>query len=354
MKIRLPRALTVDTARDAYAELTAKSAARDEVVELDLSEVEAIDTAGVATLRVARNRLERKGARVELTGASEHVAAVLEETPEPERPEPPRVPGVLEQIGMSAHGWWRALLDLSSMTVETMRGIGGALVGRRSFARGESFDQMVRIGIDALPIIGMLSFLLGTVLAFQTWVQIKEFGAEHWVSHLVGIGMSREFGPFIVAIILAGRSGSAIAAELSTMEMRGENDALRVLGVSPVRHLVVPRIVGMTMVIPGLCLIATAIGMAGGILVTGMLGQPWLSATESMLDAMSLDDLWLGVVKSVLFGWVIALAGSYTGFHSGRDARSVGSAATRAVVASIFFIIVLDSIVTTAWTVAPR
>lgn len=354
MKVRLGRDLTAPHAREAYAELIAAARRRPDAIEIDLCDVERIDTAGVATLRVAQRRLEQAGARVELSHASPRVADLLAETPEPRPSAPDRPPGVVEQIGLAAQGWWRSLLDLSSLSVETMRGIGGAAVGRRTFARGESLDQMVRIGIDALPIIGMLSFLLGTVLAFQTWVQLKEFGADAWVSHLVGIGMSREFGPFIVAIILAGRSGSAIAAELATMEMRGENDALRVLGVSPVRHLVVPRVLGMTFVIPGLSLLAMAIGMAGGILVTGMLGRPWIAATESMLAAMSLDDIWLGEVKSVLFGWVIAIAGSYTGFHSGHDARSVGTAATRAVVASIFFIIVIDSIVTTAWTVAPR
>jgi phospholipid/cholesterol/gamma-HCH transport system permease protein len=352
--VRLGQSLTAEQARDAYAELLAAARQRPQAVEIDLRDVEEIDTAGVAAIRVGRRRLERAGARVEVTHASARVATVLDETPEAPRPERPPARGMMEQIGRAAEGCWKALLDLSSMSVEAMRGTAAAVVGRRTFSRGESLDQMVLIGVDALPIIGMLSFLLGTVLAFQTWVQLRDFGAGEWVSHLVGIGMSREFGPFIVAIILAGRSGSAIAAELSTMEMREENDALRVLGVSPVRHLVVPRLIGMTLVIPGLTLVATAIGMAGGILVTGMLGQPYLGATESMLDAMSLDDIWLGLVKSVLFGWVIALAGSYTGFHSGQDARSVGAAATRAVVASIFFIVVIDSIVTTAWTVAPR
>ena len=354
MKVRLPRELTAHRARDAFAELEAAARSQPDVVQIDFSDVVQIDTAGVATIRVAQRRLEGAGARVELLHVGEHVATELAETPEA-RPAPlPRRRGMNEQIGRAAHGWWTSLLDLSSMSVETMQGIGGAVVGRRTFARGESLDQMVRIGVDALPIVGMLSFLLGTVLAFQAWVQLQEFGADVWVSHLVGIGMSREFGPFIVAIILAGRSGSAIAAELATMEMRGENDALRVLGVSPVRHLVVPRVLGMTFVMPGLSLLAMAIGMAGGILVTTMLGQPWAATTDSMLAAMSLDDIWLGEVKSVLFGWVIAISGAFTGFHSGHDARSVGAAATRAVVASIFFIIVIDSIVTTAWTVAPR
>jgi phospholipid/cholesterol/gamma-HCH transport system permease protein len=354
MRVRLGLRLTAEEARDAYAQLVAAARRRPHDVEIDLADVREIDTAGVAAIRVGRRRLERAGARVEVVDASAHVASVLDEAPEVTPQQLAAPPGVTEQIGRAAHGWWKSLLDLSAMSVEAIRGTAAAVFGRRTFAPGESLDQMVRIGIDALPIIGMLSFLLGTVLAFQTWVQLRDFGADEWVSHLVGIGMSREFGPFIVAIILAGRSGSAIAAELSTMEMREENDALRVLGVSPVRHLVVPRLIGMTLAIPGLTLLATAIGMAGGILVTGTLGQPYLAATESMLDSMSLDDIWLGLVKSVLFGWVIGLAGSYTGLHSGHDARSVGSAATRAVVASIFFIIVIDSIVTTAWTVAPR
>lgn len=351
VKVSLSGGLTAARARAVFEELESAARRRPEAITIDFSGVDDIDTAGVATLIVVRRDLERRGIRVELAGLSPTHRRIFAAVPPPPRPRaPPPSRGLLERVGARGRSALAATTALAEMTVDAAWGTLAALVGRRTFQRGATVDQMLRIGVDAIPIIAMLSFLLGTVLAFQTWVQLETFGADLWTTHLVGIGMSREFGPFIVAIILTGRSGSAIAAELSTMEMREENDALRVLGISPVGHLVVPRLLAITLVIPGLALISTAIGIAGGILVTAGLGVPWQMGVDSMLAAMSLDDVSLGLIKSVLFGWIIGLASCHTGLHSGADPQSVGTAATRAVVSSIFFIIVVDSIVTTAWT----
>lgn len=346
----------MEHARAAYEQLEAALASRPKAVCIDLSEVGDMDTAGVAAITVGRRLLQRAGAEVELSGVRPHHREMLDDVPPLAAPLPPpeRRGWLLEPLGAAVLAAFASVVEFAEMTVDAARFGLAALIGRRTFSRGATVDQMAFIGIDALPIIAMLSFLLGTVLAFQTWVQLTDFGADEYTSHMVGIGMTREFGPFIVAIILAGRSGSAIAAELATMEMREENDALRVLGISPVAHLVVPRMVAITLVTPGLTMVASAVGIFGGIFVTGALGVPWMAATESMVIAMSLDDVWLGLVKSVLFAWAVGLVSCHTGLHSGRDARSVGAAATRAVVTGIFFIIVIDSAVTTAWTMGPH
>lgn len=338
--------------RSLLHELATRARTRPEVIRLDLSALQDIDSTGVATLRAASRRLRRSGIAVELHGASPRVAQVLAETPEPNPPVRHPEPGVLERLGRFSLAKWRGLLALADMTIEAMQGAVGAVLGRRTFAWRDVVDQLERMGADALLIVATLSFLLGLVLDFQTWVQMHYYGTESVVLEFVGIGMARGFAPFIVAILLAGRTAPAIAAELSTMEMRQENDVLRVMGISPVRHLVVPRLFALTLVTPALTLIATASGILGGLVVTLWIDPHWMSALETMLKEMTLADLWLGAVKSVLFGWVIGLASAFTGLHSGYGALSIGIAATRAAVASIFFVMVVDSIVTTLWTMA--
>lgn len=338
--------------RSLLQELAAPVRARPAVLRVDLSALHDIDSTGVAALRAASRRLSRSGIAVELHGASPEVARVLADTPVPNPPELPREPGALERVGRSTIAAWRGLLTLADMTIEAMQGAVGAVMGRRSFSWRDVAEQLELMGADALPIAATMSFLLGLVLDFQTWVQMHRYGTESVVLEFVGIGMARGFAPFIVAILLASRTAPAIAAELSTMEMRQENDVLRVMGISPVRHLVVPRLFAITLVTPALSLIATISGILGGLLVTVWLDPHWMSALETMLREMRLADLWLGTVKSVLFGWVIGLASAFTGLHSGYGALSIGIAATRAAVASIFFVMIVDSIVTTLWTLA--
>lgn len=348
MELRLdairPRAL--------LRELEIRARARPDVIRLDLSELDDIDGAAVATLRAAARRLERSGIGIQLHGASPKVARALDDTPAPTPPTPRSEPSMLERVGEASLVAWHGSLALADMSIEATRGSFAAMLGRRTFSTRDLMDQLERMGSNALPIVAALSFLLGLVLAFQTWLQLHQLGTDSFVLELVGVGMARGFAPFIVAILLSGRTGPAIAAELSTMEMRQEIDVLRVMGISPVRHLVVPRLVAITLVIPGLTLVATAFGIAGGMAVMVSLSPDWLSAARSMLTELKLFDLWIGVVKAVLFGWVIGLASAFTGFHSGYGALSIATAATRAAVASIFFVMVVDGIVTAAWTMA--
>lgn len=338
--------------RSLLHELEREARARPDVIRLDLSALREIDSTGVAALRAAARRLRRSGIAVELQGASPEVARVLADTPEPKLPAHQPEPGVLERIGRSSIAAWHGLLALADISLESMEGAAAVVVGRRTFSWRDVAEQIELMGADALPIAATMSLLLGLVLDFQTWVQMHYYGTESVVLEFVGIGMARGFAPFIVAVLLASRTAPAIAAELSTMEMRQENDVLRVMGMSPVRHLVVPRLLAITFVSPALSLIATASGIFGGLLVTLWLDPHWRSAYETMLRDMTLGDLWLGAVKAVLFGWVIGIASAFTGLHSGFGALSIGMAATRAAVASIFFVMVVDSIVTTLWTIA--
>jgi phospholipid/cholesterol/gamma-HCH transport system permease protein len=355
---RVPDCRHVDVHLDAIQpralldELEIGARSRPDVIRLDLSQLADIDVVGVATLRAARRRLESLGIDVELAGASPKVAHMLHDTPAVTAHEHPPAPGVLEQVGQASLSIWRAAVALADMTFEMTFGLFAAIFGRASFSIRDVLDQVERIGADSVIIVSSLSFLLGLVLAFQAWVQLHSFGTEQWVLEFTGIGMARGLAPFIVAVLVSARTGSAIAAELATMEMRQENDALRVMGISPVRHLVIPRMLALTVVMPALGLIATAAGTAGGFVVTLAQSPNWFAALQRLLNNLTLADLWLGTVKCVLFGWVIGLASTFTGFNSGSGAVSIGLAATRGVVSSIFVIMVVDAIVTTIWTIA--
>lgn len=333
-------------------QLRATARAHPAVIRLDLAALTDIDTVGVATLRAARQRLAAIGIELELRNASPEIARTLDETPTPTPIEPrPRV-GTIERIGERSRAAWRGLVALADMTFETMAGLWMAVRGRATFTGRDIIDQVERIGADSVPIVTFLSALLGLVLAFQAWVELHAFGTEQLVLEFVGIGMARGFAPFIVAVLLSGRTGSAIAAELSTMEMRQENDALRVMGISPVRHLVVPRMIALTLVVPGVSLLATAAGVLGGFGAMVGLSANWMAAVNRLLANIDFGDLWLGMVKSLLFGWVIGLVSAFAGFRSGYGPVSIGIAATRAVVWSIFAVMVVDAIVTTIWTLA--
>lgn len=351
--LRPTGSLGLERAGSLYRRLQRLARQRDvDTVCVDFSEVQDISSAVGASLSAAERLLEQHGKTLRLINLQPQHERALSFRPEQlddgEAPEPE--PGFFELVGRGGRRAYESFLAFAELAVDSGRETVACILGRRKAPVQSTIDQAVRIGVDALPIVAMLSFLLGVVLAFQTAVQLQEFGAASYTTDVVSLGMSREFGPFITAIVLAGRSGSAIAAELSTMEMREENDALRTMGISPIRVLVVPRLVGITLVTPALTLMSMLVGMIGGVMTTAYLGISWVTASKAMIQVLSLDDFGLGLVKSVLFAWVIGFAGAYTGLHTSGDARGIGDSATRAVVASIFFIVVIDSIVTTAWT----
>lgn len=326
---------------------------------IDLSGVETVDSGGVAALSVGRRWLERAGKSVQLRGLSaahESAFELRNDTDVGARPdrsgriEAPMLTNVVERIGARARRLGTAFVDLADLSVETVRSAVRCLFRRERLPRGSFVEQAVTIGVDALPIVALLSFLLGVILAFQSAVQLRTFGAELYTADLVGLGMVREFGAFITGVILAGRSGAAIAAELGTMAVNEEIAALRTMGISPVRFLVLPRMLAISLVQPALSLMSMVVGIVGGLTIAPTLGLSWLSLYQRMSWIITMDDLVLGSSKSLLFAWAIGLSGCAMGMSTRGGPTSVGVSATRAVVAGIFFIIVIDSIVTSAWT----
>jgi phospholipid/cholesterol/gamma-HCH transport system permease protein len=202
-------------------------------------------------------------------------------------------------------------------------------------------------GAEALPIVTLISFLVGAILAFVGAVQLEQFGAQIFVANLVAIGMVREMGALMTAIIMAGRTGTAFAASLGTMVVNEEIDALRTTGISPIDFLVVPRILALVMMMPLLCLYADLLGILGGATVgLVMLDLSLVQFINQSIGAIGMDDVAAGVIKATVFGVVVAVTGCLQGIRSGRNAAAVGDAATKAAVSSILFIVIVDAVLT--------
>jgi len=219
------------------------------------------------------------------------------------------------------------------------------LTGKTSFRRSDLFLLIQDCGAQSLPIVSLISFLVGLILAFVGAVQLQMFGAQIYVADLVGIAMVREMGAMMAGIIMAGRTGAAFAAQLGTMQVNEEIDALTTMGVSPMEFLVLPRMIALIVMMPLLCLYADLVGILGGAVVgVGMLDLTLNQYYIQTTGAISLINVGLGVGKSVVYGALIAVSGCLRGIQCGRSASAVGEATTSAVVTAIVAIIVSDGI----------
>ena len=219
--------------------------------------------------------------------------------------------------------------------------------GKPGFRRSDLFLTIQECGAQALPIVSLISFLVGLILAFVGAVQLQQFGAQIYVANLVGLGMAREMGGMMTAVIMAGRTGAAFAAQLGTMRVNQEIDALTTLGIAPMHFLVLPRMLALMLMMPLLCLYSDLIGILGGAVVgVTMLDLGVFEYFQQTKQALTIMDFSVGLIKSVVFGVLVALAGCLRGMQCGNSSAAVGNAATSAVVTGIVFIIVSDSILT--------
>jgi phospholipid/cholesterol/gamma-HCH transport system permease protein len=201
-----------------------------------------------------------------------------------------------------------------------------------------------KAGTNALPIVALISFLMGMIMAFQAAMPMRQFGVDIFVVNLVALAITRELGPLMTAIVLAGRSGSAFAAEIGTMKVNEEVAALTTMGLSPVRFLAVPRVLAGIVVTPVLTIYSMAIGVAGGLFVMMMLGFPLATLLHQLSGSLKIDDVLAGLIKSFFFGAVVAGVGCMRGLQTGAGAAAVGDSTTRSVVTGIFLIVLLDAV----------
>jgi len=265
---------------------------------------------------------------------------------------PPRLeakaPGaepLLARIGNIVIGWRAGSAEMLAFVGEVARSFGRLLIGRARFRRSDLTLTLEQCGADALPIVSLVSFLVGLILAFIGAIQLRLFGAEIFVADLVGLGMAREMGAMMTAIIMAGRTGAAFAAQLGTMTVNEEIDALRSLGIPPMDFLVLPRMLALVLMMPLLSVYAVLLGMAGGALVgIGLLDITLTQYIQQTQAAIGLDSFGWGVLKAVVYGALVAIAGCLRGMQCGRSAAAVGHAATSAVVTAIVMIVVASGI----------
>jgi phospholipid/cholesterol/gamma-HCH transport system permease protein len=226
---------------------------------------------------------------------------------------------------------------------------GRFLTGRAWFRRSDFMLLLQECGAHALPIVSLISVLVGLILAFVGAIELKMFGAQIFVADVVGIGMVRIMGAIMTGVIMAGRTGAAFAAQIGTMQVNEEVDALQTLGISPVEFLVLPRMVALIVMMPLLCLYADLMGILGGIVVgTGMLDLSLTQYLNRTREAVTMAHLWIGLFHSAVFGVLVAMAGCLRGMQCERSASGVGEATTSAVVTSIVAIVVATAVITFA------
>ncbi|MBZ0268368.1 MlaE family lipid ABC transporter permease subunit [bacterium] len=318
----------------------------DVPVVLDASAVVAMDTAGALVLARLVDGLRSTGRPVRLDGLARHHESLLGlvESNRQGPPPAPLRPRALERFGTGTENLLRNTVGFLSFLGHVFVSSAGALFRPRQIRGALVLRNLQTAGADALPIVGLLSLLVGIVIAYQGAIQLHRYGADIFIVDLVGLSLLREIAPLITAIIVAGRTGAAYTARIGTMRVTEEVDALQVMGLSPVDVLVRPKVYALLIALPLLTVYADIVGIAGGVLMTAAttsIGPAFF--LEQLPRVIPVESFLVGVGKAPVFALVIASVGCWQGFQASESAESVGSRTTLSVVQSVFLIIVLDA-----------
>ncbi len=327
-------------------------------MRFDFSEVSSLDSGSAGILFFSLGRRETTGKKTAVVGATGRVKSLLDMHAARQAAAarnarargahaPPRRVRLFEQVGDVTASLARDVRAGLEFVGDLVHAAGAALLAPRSVNWRDLGRLLERTGADGLPIVVLINFLVGVTLAFQAAVQLKPFGANIYVADLVGKAVTRSLGPLMTAIIVAGRSGAAFAAELGTMRVSEEVDALRAMGFDPQRFLVLPRVIALFLAVPMLALLGDVAAVLGGLFV-GVTSLDLSPSTyvDRTRFSLGVDDVWSGVVKSLCFGLVVAVVACQKGLTTGRGAEGVGRATTSAVVTIIFQVVVLEAILT--------
>ncbi len=348
--VRIGGKWTIDAAAGLDEQIRRLPAGDARRIRLDLSGIEALDTAGAWLIERSRQELARRGVEVSVGGLDPAHAALFERVVAvgEQRPAAPRRRSTsIDAIASLGEGVF-ALFHQS----RDLLGFFGAVVlaclrllahpGRIRFVSIAS--HLEQTGFKALPIVGLLSFLIGVVLAYQGIDQLGRFGLEAYTVNLVGLSVLREMGVLLTCILVAGRSGSAFTAQIGTMQVNEEVDALRTIGIDPLEVLVVPRVLALVIAVPLLTFFADILAILGGAIMASVLIDVTVSKFLDQLNqAVTLTIFWVGMVKAPVFAFVIGMVGCFEGLRVQGSAESVGRLTTQSVVESIFLVIVLDA-----------
>jgi phospholipid/cholesterol/gamma-HCH transport system permease protein len=323
---------------------------RRERLDLDMHDVSWLDGGAMALLAHFRSELYRRGGRAEFVGASasiQEVIRIYRGDQAVQRHKRRTAKSAIEQIGEAAHGLAIEAQRMLAFLGQTLVGLWAVVKEPKSANWRDLPSTCERTGADAVPIVLLINFLVGLVMAFQASVQLKRFGANILVADLIGISVTRELGPLMTAIVVCGRSGAAFAAELGSMKVNEEVDALRTMGLGTTRYLVFPRLFALMIVMPLLSIFADVMGILGGLVVaiTNLDLAP-VAYWNEIHKAVKVWDVGSGLIKSVLFAMAIAGIACQQGLATEGGAEGVGRRTTGAVVSTLFTLIMIDALFT--------
>jgi phospholipid/cholesterol/gamma-HCH transport system permease protein len=332
--------------------LNAVSGERDHagVLKFDLSGLQSWDTSLLVVLSKLKNWCHQNQVQFSPDGLTEEISSLVtlsEAVPEKQtgKQEPPNR-SLFYRLGKWALDLLEGVQVTFSFVGECILSFGRILRGKAAVDWRLFWLTMQECSAQALPIVGLISYLIGLILAFVGAVQLRQFGAGIYVANLVAVAMAREMAAIMTGVIMAGRTGAAFAAQIGSMKVSEEIDALRTLAISPMDFLVAPRVLALLLMMPLLCLYSVIIGILGGATVgIGLLNLTWTQYWNQTVGSMGLVDIGTGIFKGAVFGVIVALTGCQRGMSCGNNASAVGNAATSAVVLAITWIIVSDAAV---------
>jgi len=320
-------------------------------VTVDLGSVDVLDTSGAWLMRRTMDAYRSRGLEVALANARPAFEALLDDVgrSDPnvpiESPMPPKLIEIANRVGETSFEIANEARDLIGFFGLLLVKSVGVILRPSRLRFTSTVYHMEQVGLNAIPIVALLSFLIGVVLAYQGAEQLRQFGAELFVVNLLGISILRELGILITAIIIAGRSGSSFTAQIGTMKVNEEVDAMSTIGIDPIEILVLPRVAALVITLPMLAFLSDVVGLAGGAIMSYFtLDISFGQFLRQLNGAVGIEQLWIGLVKAPVFAFAIAMVGCYEGLNVSGSAESVGRMTTKSVVESIFLVIVLDAI----------
>lgn len=326
-------------------------------IVLDISSVGEIDSAGTILLLQAVKSAEHSMSDVDIAGANKNHQQMLDLYKDQVRDEQPVLSRdnvlvrFLVRTGKTALSAWHDILGFISFLGESVTALIYYILHPSSIRFGAIVKNIEEAGIRALPIIGLTSFLIGVVIAYQSAVQLEKFGANLFIVDMIGISVTRELAPLITAIVVAGRSGSSYTAQIGVMKLTEEIDAMKTMGFNPFRFLVLPRMIALMIAMPLMIFLADIMGITGGMLISRIqLNLSFSEFTDRLQNVLDTKHLWIGLVKGPFFAWLIAAVGCFRGFQVSYNTESIGRYTTISVVNAIFLVIACDAIFSVIFT----
>lgn len=349
LTLRLEGRITAHTATSIWrSALDTLASHPDRPIVIDTSRLEYVDTVGVAMLFDLGHQRRAAGAGVVFQALPANLASLLHRYDAAEFAIPVRARryvGVFEQVGRSTVAQLRVLGELLGFLRLCGRALMRAVTHPGTVAWADVLDVATEVGAHAVPIVLLMGFLMGVIIAFEVGLVARQFGAIIFVVNGVGVAMLRELGPLMTAIVLAGRTGAAFAAQIATQRVNEELNAISTFGLDPIEFLVLPRLLAAIFVVPLLAVLADVVGLFGGaVVMASTFDVSYLQFYSQLLKAVTAQDFILGIVKAAVFGLTIAAIGCHRGFRAGAGPASVGLSATGAVVASIVMVVVIDGL----------